>query len=135
MNRRLAAASIAAVLIAACASVGPSERRAERLAEFLRYAGEPVPEIRSFRMDRWELVGPNEVVLWTRVSEAYLVTVQEHCPDLEWAQRIAITTSAVNSVMARFDSIVFSRIPCRIVEIRPIDYRRMRADERAMAGN
>ncbi len=132
MNRRSPVVVVLGLLLAACASAPPSERRAQRLAEFQRYAGAPVDAIRSFRLDRWELVGPNEVVLWTRVSEAYLVTVQKHCPDLEWTQRIGVTSS-VNTVYARFDSIVFSRIPCRIVEIRPVDYKRMRADERAMA--
>ena len=132
MNVRFALATFVVVLLAACASTPPSERRALRLAEFRKYAGEPVDEIRTFHLDRFEIVGRSEVVLWTRVSEAYLVTVQSHCPDLVWAQAVAVTTS-VNTVMTKFDSIIVSRIPCRIVEIRPVDYRRMRADERALA--
>lgn len=132
MTLRLAFAALALALLAACASNPPSERRAQRLAEFLRYAGEPVDEVRTFELNRFEVVGPNELVVWTRVSEAYLLTVQQHCPDLVWAQTIGITTT-LNTVQRKFDSVLTGRIPCRIVAIRPIDYRRMRADERAQS--
>ena len=119
-----------ATLLAACASAPPAERRAQRLASFLQYAGEPVEEIRGFTLTRVEVVGPSSVVFWVRVSEIYLVTVQPHCPELEWANRIGVRQS-MNVLRARFDAVTVRGIDCRIREIRPVDGERWRASQRA----
>ena len=120
-----------AVLLAACASTPPTERRAQRLASFMQYAGEPVEEIRGFTLTRFEIVGPSSVVFWVRVSEIYLVTVQPHCPELEWANRIAVRQS-MNVLRARFDAVTVRGIDCRIREIRPVDGERWRASQRTV---
>lgn len=130
MPRIAVAVLLALLCLAACAGKPPSERRAERLASFLQYAGDPVAEIRGFTLTRFEVVGPSSVVFWVRVSEIYLVTVQPHCPELEWANRIGVRQS-MNVLRARFDAVTVRGIDCRIREIRPVDGERWRASQRA----
>jgi hypothetical protein len=139
MRLRPALAALgAALLCAACAGMPPTERRAARLASFMAYAGPPVEEVRGFTLTRFEVVGPSEVVFWVRVSEIYLVTVQPHCPELTWANRIGVRQS-MNVLRPRFDAITVRGIDCRIREIRPVDGERWRAsqhpaDRQASAG-
>ncbi|ANB18107.1 DUF6491 family protein [Dokdonella koreensis] len=102
------------------------------LDKYLAYAGPPVDSFQFFKLDQWERVGRYQVVVWTRVSEAYLLTVDPPCRELEWAKAIGVTSSA-NTVNRRFDSVLASGERCRIEEIRPIDYKRLRKDEMAGA--
>lgn len=95
----------------------------------MQYAGEPVEEIRGFNFTRFEIVGPETVVLWVRVSEPYVVTVQAACPQLEWANQIAVRQS-LNVLRTRIDAITVRGIDCRIREIRPVDGERWRASQR-----
>lgn len=126
---------VSAVLLAALAAALPGPSRAQsdealqrNLEKYLAYAGSPVESFQFFKLDQWERVGRYQVVVWTRVSEAYLLTVDPPCRELEWAKAIGVTSSA-NTVNRRFDSVIASGERCRINEIRPIDYKRLRQDE------
>lgn len=124
-------AGICALLLcmpaAACAQTREVQER--NLAEYLEYAGAPIDHFRFWRLTGWELVGPRQLVVWPGLTEAYLLTVDPPCPDLEWAKTIGLTSNA-HTVTARFDSVDVGREKCRIAEIRPIDYERYRADRR-----
>ena len=109
-----------ALLLAACASPGPRAREAERLAEFESVAGAPVESFQFWDMQRWEVLGPSSVGVWTRVNEAWLITVETPCPGLEFANVIGVT-STLNRVSRAFDAIRFEQQRCRIDEIRPVD--------------
>lgn len=116
----------------ACASLGPRERMAARLAEYERHAGAPVESFKFWDLDRWEVLGREQLVVWTRPNEAWLLTVDAPCNDLEWAHSIGLTSS-VGHVHRRFDSVVLKNYRCRIKEIRPVDGRALKAERRERA--
>lgn len=124
--------SVCVTLLAISASACAQTREVQdkNLAAYLEYAGEPVDHFRFWNLTSWELVGPQKLVVWPTLKEAYLLTVDQPCTDLEWAKAISITSSA-HTVSARFDSVDVGREKCRIMEIRPIDYAQYKKDRRA----
>lgn len=117
-------ALVACALIAAC-SGNPIQRDQERLARFEAAAGEPVDSFRFFNFHSWTPLGREHLAVWTRPNEAWLLAVRPTCQDLDFATRIALTSS-LSRVYARFDSVVVGPIPCRISSIRPIDVAALR---------
>ena len=118
------------LLLATSAFAQTAEKQEKALSEYLPYAGEPVDRFQFWDLQRWELVGEYKVVVWPRLNEAYLLTVDPPCQDLPWAQKIGVTSTA-NSVSRRFDSVVAGKSRCRINEIRRIDYKKYLADRKA----
>jgi len=117
-------------MLAGCAGGSPRVEHSETLGRYLDYAGEPVDRATSFRLDSWELVGRDRIVLWTGVNEAYLVTVWDTCRDLQFTQHIRVV-SGIDNQISRFDKVMVGRDTCPIKEIRPIDVRQMKADRAA----
>ncbi|MBV9344494.1 MAG: hypothetical protein JOZ03_05830, partial [Gammaproteobacteria bacterium] len=64
----------------------------------------------------------------------YLIRVNGPCPDLPFATRVGLTSTG-STVYARFDFVKAGHWRCQIAEIRPVDYRRMRAETRTKAGS
>jgi hypothetical protein len=118
----------AALLVAVGAQAQTRDRQQEGLEAYLPYAGKPVDRFQFWKLTQWELVGTNKVVVWPRLNEAFLLTVDEPCRELEWAKSIALTSST-NTVNRGFDSVIASGQKCRINEIRPIDYKQYRQDK------
>ena len=119
-----------ALMLATSASAQTREKQEKALIQYLPYAGTPVDRFQFWDLQRWELVGEYKVVVWPRLNEAYLLTVDPPCQDLRWAQKIGVTSTA-NSVSKSFDSVVVGKFKCRINEIRPIDYKKYLADRKA----
>jgi hypothetical protein len=121
----------AALITAACSGIPRRERDQETLDRYLRYAGPPVDHITYLgHYDNWQVVSPHQLVLFTNINDAYLVTVSPPCENLQFANRIGITQTA-NTISARFDAIlVKGGWRCPITEIRPIDYLKLRKDLR-----
>jgi len=90
------------------------------------YAGPPVERFSAFRLDGWEPVGPDTVLLSTGPSEAYLVKVWPSCRDLRFVERIGVSSTAHE--ISRLDQVRVGWERCPISEIRPVDLKRMRAD-------
>lgn len=111
---------------------GPRERAAQRLAEAERHAGAPVEDFHFWDIQRWEHLGPLEVLVWTRLNEAWLLKLQRPCTGLDYATGIGLTSTA-NRVHRRFDAVVFEQQRCRIGEIRPVDGKALKAERRATA--
>lgn len=120
------------MLASACSTTGPREREAENLAEFERHAGAPVESFHFWRMDRWETLGRDRLVVWTRLNEAWLLKVAEPCSGLEFANALALS-STNNRVYRSFDAVLFEKQRCRIAEIRPVDGKALKAEQRAGA--
>ena len=121
--------ALLAALAATTAVAQTREVQEKRLAEYLPYAGEPVEKFQFWDLIRYELVGEYKVIVWPRLNEAYLITVDAPCNDLEWAHSIGLTSS-VHQVNRRFDFVVAGKDKCRIKEIRPIDYKKYLADRK-----
>lgn len=122
---------LAGLLAAVSAQAQTRERQQESLDAYLPYAGAPVDRFQFWKLTNWQLVGENKVIVWPRLNQAFLLTVDEPCMDLEWANSIAVTSST-HIVSVRFDSVKAGKDTCRINEIRPIDYKKYR-QERAAA--
>jgi len=104
----------------------------QTLARYMDYAGEPVDSFSYLgRFDGWRSLGRDRVVVWTGVNDAYLLTVQQPCQDLQFAQRIGVTSTG-STVSRGFDSVkVGNNQTCRITEIRPVNYKDLKAAEKA----
>jgi hypothetical protein len=127
MKSSLALTLLAAAGLAACSSTPPSERNAQALAQYARYAGEPVNDFHYYsHYKTWQPLSRDKLFIRTGVNDAYLLTVFP-CMNLEFATRIGIT-SQFGAVRSGFDNVLVDGERCRISEIRPVNYKQMRAD-------
>ena len=130
LSGRAAWLLIAAALLAACSGIPLRQREAAERSRFEAYAGKPVDHFTWLtRYDGWEPISPDQLVVWTNINDAYLITVFRPCTNLMFARRIGLTSTA-DSVYAHFDSVRAEGWRCIIDTIRPVDYRRMQRDLR-----
>ena len=139
MNRYVGL-GLVAVLLTACAGT-PRLSDEERLARYQAYAGEPIERFTQIRIDNWESLDSNKLVLWNGRQEAYLLTVWDTCADLRQAQTITVISASSHTVSVfdkikvvkdpRFGPIMTGFDTCPIREIRAVDVRQMRTDDEA----
>ena len=119
---------------------GSVQHSAEALARYMAYAGPPIPYF-TWLGHFWsfEALGKDTLVVFTVPDEAYLLKVWPPC-DLRFVINAIGITSTASTIYARTDSITVNsagtgpgRWRCPIEEIRKIDYKGMRADQRAQA--
>ena len=137
------AAAALMALLAGCSTnkaAGPSaaepttQQRA--LARYEAYAGTPVDSFTWLgRFDSWEALGENRLLVYTTPRDAYLLRIAPPC-DLRFVVNKVGITSTNAAVYKGLDSVVVSNAAaggpwqCAILEIRPVDVRRMKADLR-----
>ena len=107
------------------------EHQADELARFQQYAGAPVDDFRMVDVFQTQIVGDWNVVVWSSINVVYLLTVDKTCAKLEWAKGFAVTQETSMKVTKTFDFITFDHQRCKIVEIRPVDYKAMLNDDKA----
>ena len=131
MTRITSAAACMAVaaLAAALPAQAITDREKEQLALYQRFAGAPVDDMPFWRLQRYESLGDEAVVVWTAVNDAWLITVRSPCAELPWAKAIGLTSTA-HRVSAKFDHVVVGRDRCMIASIQPIDYKALRIEQR-----
>lgn len=125
---RMRAAAYLVVLCFACvASVHAQTRKTQEQTyeRYVKYAGDPIDQFQFWSMYKWTLAGPTTVVVWPNINEAYLISVDDPCPGLEWAKAIGVTSKQPRFVGARFDFVTFEKGRCHIRQIRPIDVKAM----------
>lgn len=126
----------AAVFSTSCASA-PAARDAERLALYRNHAGEPVNGFQYYgRFSNWTPLGDSAIAIWVGPSRVWLLDLYGPCSDLDFANAISLSSNN-GRVSARFDSVrVHNRsaivMPCRIKEIRPVDAKALRAEEKTL---
>lgn len=125
----IAAVAILGVLLSSCDSGGLARVKPAYTQSYVDYAGAPIKEFHSWRLDGWEAVSRNKLVVWGGVNEAYLLTVWDSCQDLLFANRVAVS-STLHS-FSTLETVSVGRERCPISEIRPIDIKRMKADRAA----
>ena len=124
MNRRIIAC-LAILALAACATSG-TRRPAPPDLNYSQYAGAELSDFFYFRVDGWEVVGRDQLILWTGMRDAYLLKVWEPCSELQFAFTLGFT-SRLNHV-TRFDKVLVGRDVCPIASIRKLDTVRLKAD-------
>ena len=119
---KMSLALTAAALLAGCAS-GPK-------LDYTDYAGEPVKSFYMSNFDGWNVVSKDQLVVWSGMNKAYLLKVTGYCPDLQYANAIAVTSTA--NTVDRFEKVIVGRDRCFINEIRPLDTKQMKEDRKLL---
>ena len=114
----------AAALLAGCASLKKSQ------LDYHEYTGEPVKSFYMGNFDGWAPVSKDELVVWAGINKAYLLKVTGYCPDLQFANAIAVTSTA--NTVDKFEKVIVGKDRCFIQEIRPVDVKQMKADRKLM---
>lgn len=127
----------AAVLVTACAGIPRDDGEVSSLDRHLAYADDPVDNFTYHaRIHGWSLVDRHHLVVWAAGNRAYLLSVDRTCMGLSYANRIELSSRVgFRTVTSRLDDVQLDRERCRIMEIRPLDEERMRADARAAAAD
>lgn len=133
LRAEFATAAIVAMAFTGCANkAGDVDTRNAR---YIQAAGAPVESFPwvGGPIERWWDVASDKLVVWTGVDTAYLLTVQGPCLELAVAQGIEVTHTA-GVVNRGFDYVEFGRHKrCQIIEIRPVDYKKVREAEAGKA--
>lgn len=132
---RQSAAVLLSILIATAASaaVGKPERQTrmeERRAFVTGFAGEAQSSVRFSRFYDFEPLGTDTLLLYESLNRAYLVKIEDFCPEMPAAFKLGVDNSS-SSLNVRLDSIVVRGNRCRIIEIRPVDVKAMKAAQKA----
>ena len=114
----------AAALLAGCASMRKSQ------LDYHEYTGEPVKSFYMSNFDGWAPVSKDELVVWSGINKAYLIRVTGYCPDLQFANAIAVTSTA--HTVDKFEKVIVGRDRCFINEIRPLDTKQMKEDRKLL---
>jgi hypothetical protein len=115
-------ALLAAVLLTGCAT-GPK-------LNYTEYAGEPIKSFYMSNFDGWSAVSKDQLVVWAGMNKAYLLKIEGYCPDLQFANAIAVTSTG--NTVDKFEKVIVGRDRCLISEIRPLDVKQMKADRKIM---
>jgi len=122
MKTPLVATLFAVALLAGCANTPK--------LEYTDYVGEPVKSFYMDRFDGWTPVSKDQLVVWTGINEAYLLTVTGYCPDLKFVNTVAVTSTA--NTVDKFEKVLVGKDQCFIKEIRPVDTKQMKADRKVL---
>jgi Family of unknown function (DUF6491) len=124
---------LTSLLASACAMQNGVERtKGERLlSRYEPYIGAPVKSFTAFRQDSWQPISRTQLVLWTSINDAYLLTISNNCPDLKFANSVRVTSTG--SSISTHDRVIVRGNSCWIQTIQPIDVRQMRRDREQRA--
>jgi hypothetical protein len=98
--------------------------------DYTDYAGEPVKSFYMSHFDGWSVVSKNQLVVWTDINKAYLLNITGYCPDLQFANAIAVTSSA--NTVDKFEKVIVGKDRCFIDTIRPLDTKQMKEDRKLL---
>lgn len=119
-------------LIAGCTSLQAREGEPTARERYWYYAGDPISSFNYFgRISGFTSLGRDEVVIFTRINEAYLLKTDGSCFSLGTTSTIGLE-SRFGSSISNFDTLRAGRDVCRITQIRPINYKQMKQDEREL---
>jgi uncharacterized protein DUF6491 len=127
--KTLSAILVAAALASGCASSSGLSKSEELLNRYEPYVGEPVSSFTAFRQESWQPISRTQLVLWTSINDAYLLTVANNCPNMMFTNAVQVTSTA--SGISTLDHVIVKGDRCPITQIQPIDVRRMRDDKNA----
>ena len=132
MNTRNVILLLTVLAIGACSSMKNRESDEQVLARYMDNAGEPIDRFSYLgRFDSWRALSRDKVAVWTGMNDAYLLTVDAPCHNLQFTNSIGLTNTT-GTVTRGFDSVkIGNDETCRINEIRKIDYKKVREIERA----
>lgn len=131
MKLFMKAIGLGLALVATCAIGDTRETELKNLDRYQQYAGQPTDSFEMWELYQWQDLGPDYVAVWAAVNRVYMLKVSKPCVNLDFAKGISVTSQMMHKVTARFDYVNFASQHCQIVEIRPIDYKRMLKEDKA----
>jgi hypothetical protein len=121
------------LMLAAVSSLALAKRTP---TDYAAYAGEPVKEIKFTQLYNWQRVNDRHLVVWTKPSTAYLLSLRHDCDAL--SGRVTIEIGGVDGIRGRLQAgmgdVIVGQLRCRVDTIQPLDLARMKADREAAAG-
>lgn len=127
----LATVAVVAAL-SGCARVGKdyTSRMEARQQAYAAAAGEPVNSFHYFSLWSWEPLSDQELAVYTRSNEAWLIDLDGGCRNLEFTNHIGLTSSA-SEVSVKFDRVLTGPqdAPCFIKQIRPVDLKKLNSPQ------
>jgi len=119
--------------LSSCSGIPKRESEQVTLERYQLFAGSPISQISLFgHFDGWLPLGNEHLVVWDGMNKAYLLTVQAPCLNLAFADQVSLRSrTGLSSIDSGFDFVNVGRGErCRITEIRPVDYNKLREAER-----
>jgi hypothetical protein len=130
-NRSVLGLMVVVAVVSACSGIARREDPQTKLDRFMDYAGPSIDRIVYLgRYDSWQALTDDKLVVFTGVNDAYLLTVARPCTGLRFTNRIGLTSTG-STVSRGFDAVRFDRERCQIIDIRKVDYRKMKEDMRS----
>lgn len=123
-------ASVISGFTALCAASVLAGCATEPELNYSEYAGQPVKSFYMSDFDGWSAVSKDQVIVWTGINEAYLLSIDGYCPDLQFAHAIAVTSTG--NTVDKFEKVIVGRDRCLINEIRPLDVKQMKEDRKIL---
>ena len=97
-------------------------------ADYAAYAGDPVKEIRFAQLYNWQRTGDKTMVVWTKPSTAYLLTLANNCDAL--TGRVTVEIGGVDGIQGRLQAgmgdVIVGQLRCRVNRIQPVDLAAMK---------
>ena len=118
-----------AILVAGLMLAMTAQAGSQRI-DYAAYAGPEVREVRYVQLYNWQRTGDKQMVVWTKPSTAYLLTLRHNCDAL--AGRVTVEIGGVDNISGRLqagnDDVIVGQMRCRIVAIQPLDLKRLKSD-------
>jgi hypothetical protein len=98
--------------------------------DYSAYAGESVSEFRYTQLYNWQRTSDKSLVVWTKPSKAYLLTLRNNCSALagNYSLQIGGVDGIELRVRAGTDNVQVGQLRCKIDTIQPLDLARMKAE-------
>ena len=114
-------ATALAMAFAGCAGMSSARAPNEALARYQSVAGPSVQFMPFFRLEEWEALDDEHLVVWTSRRDAWLLEVWPNCNGLITSPTVAITSN-VQRAYVNIDKVLLAHHEtCRIQDIRSID--------------
>jgi hypothetical protein len=125
MNTPLAGLLCGVLLLGGAAQAATPQTQKKSLEKFAPYLQDPVDQFAFPSLYKWQPAGADKVAVWSSADEAYLLTVETPCEQLQSTAQIELSQQASHTVTRQVDSVTAGSDRCRILEIEPIDVRKM----------
>jgi hypothetical protein len=122
---------LAGLLVATAASATGGHKNRIDYASYAN--GEPLQEIQFFQLYNWQRSTDKSVVVWTKPSEAYYLTLAHNCTELR-SGTVAIQVGGVAAFPGRLrvnDDLLVGQIKCKVTGIQAMDLDAMKRDRKA----
>ena len=98
--------------------------------DYAAYAGEAIPEFHYTQLYNWQRTGDKTLVVWTKPSKAYLLTLRNNCDALagNYVLQIGGVDGIDGRVQAGYANVMVGQLRCKVDTIQPIDLARMKAE-------